>query len=59
MVESRSPGFPFQPGQIIELPRPTKEMFGWIKRGWVEVLKEEPERAVVHDTNEHAVIGRK
>lgn len=58
-LPSGADGYPFQAGQVIDLPRPTKAMREWIARGWVEVLKEEPERAIVADRQEHAVPGRK
>jgi hypothetical protein len=58
-LPSGAPGYPFSAGQTIDIAKPTKEMLGWIKRGWVEVLKDEPERAVIPDRQEHAVTGRK
>jgi hypothetical protein len=61
-LPSQAAGYPFVAGQVIDLPRGTKltaEQKDWIARGWVEVLKDEPERAVVPDRHAHAVLGRK
>jgi hypothetical protein len=58
-LPSDAPEYPFRAGQVIEIAKPTKAMLGWIKRGWAEVLKDEPERAVIPDRQEHAVTGRK
>ncbi len=54
---SASPGFPFQPGQVITVDRPTPEMRQWLKAGFAEVVKEEPEIEVTAH-QERAVLPR-
>lgn len=61
-LQSSNPEAPFQPGQIIRLPRLTPEMQRWVRDGKAQLLHEEPEMAVV-DPVERAVTrtgrGRK
>lgn len=43
-------GFPFQAGQIIDVPAPTPDQLAWLDGVQAEALKEvEPETAVVRD----------
>ncbi len=46
-LPSSNPDFPFQPGQIIHLPRLTPEMQRWVKDGRAQLIREEPELATV------------
>jgi hypothetical protein len=55
---SSNPHYPFQAGQIIEVPELTREMRNWLKSGGAEVLPEiEPEAAVV-GADERAVEAK-
>ncbi len=54
VTESLHPERPFQVGRIIELDKMTAEARAWIKAGQAEVMKDEPEFAVVA-TTERAV----
>jgi hypothetical protein len=53
---SMNPTFPFQAGQIIEVPKLTAEMRGWLANGSAHLLKDEPETAVVGTGPEHATL---
>lgn len=46
-VESSTAGFPFQAGQILTVPRLSREQKDWLKAAWIEVIREDPERALV------------
>jgi hypothetical protein len=48
-TSSASPGFPFQAGQIIAVPRLTSEHKRWIASGHAELVKEPSETAVAVD----------
>ena len=50
VVPSSNPDYPFQPGQVIDVEKPTAEMKRWLKDGKV-IPVHEP------DTPEHAVVG--
>lgn len=54
---SGRPDFPFQAGQIIHVEKLTAEMRVWLRDGAAELLKEEPEAAVLGMT-ERAVEPR-
>ena len=56
-VASDQPSYPFMAGQMISLPRLDARARLWIERGLVQVLPEEPERAVV-GPSERAVTLR-
>lgn len=45
-LPSSNPGYPFQPGQTISLPRLSAEMQRWVREGRAELLKDEPEQTV-------------
>lgn len=54
---SDSPEYPFQAGQIIEVPGLTRTMRGWLRDGWA-VLVDEPEAAVMGAAPERATVAR-
>lgn len=47
LTESQVPGFPFVPGQIIEIDDLDRDVRRWLKYNHAEVVREEPETAVV------------
>ena len=55
---SQSPSYPFQVGQVIQVPRMTSEIRAWIKEGRAELVPESPEAAVVADPERTATLGR-
>ncbi len=57
-VPSDNPHFPFQPGQILEMPRLTSEMRHWLREGWASLLPEPAEAAVLDDPPEMATVSR-
>ena len=50
MCVSENPEYPFQAGQTIRLPRLTTAMKAYVRKGWAVLLHEEPERAVLPQT---------
>jgi len=42
ITPSLTPGFPFQPGQTIEVAKLTPELRKWIKEGHAVLVKQDP-----------------
>ena len=55
---SSHPEFPFQAGQIIEVPRLTPAIRQWLRDASAEVVPESPEAAVAVDDAERATLPR-
>lgn len=54
-LASSNPEYPFQPGQIIVVPKLTLEMKGWLRDGAIQILPE-PDEAAVVAAPERAVV---
>ncbi len=57
LTESSVPGVPFRPGQLIEVESVTPDMEAAIRHGLAEIVREEPELAVI-GASEKAVLRR-
>ncbi len=55
-TQSDRPEFPFQAGQVINLPSLTTEARGWLMTG-MAVLVKAPVETAVEESREHAVVG--
>jgi len=45
-VESSTAGYPFQAGQMVTVPRLSREQKDWLAQALIELVPDEPERAV-------------
>ena len=52
---SAAPGYPFQPGQVIDVPKITTEVREWIKDGKAELLREPELEVATVGVTERAV----
>jgi len=56
-TESDRPEYPFQAGQIIALPRLNRKFSRWLKEQRIEIVQDEPERAIVDETEQAVLRG--